>query len=148
MAVNEKSLSHHNIPAPADLAMAQYSVSFCAALALFVDPSDPWVFCDKNVNDSRIRVLAKSVTMEAMPNAASQVGMASRVTLILKNGQSLSAEGDNFKGTPSMPLKRGELLAKFLRLTAHCNRPRAERLFFQLSDVENVKDISALNFAL
>ncbi len=148
LAVNEKSLSHHNIPEPADLAMAQYSVPFCAALALFVDPSDPWVFCDKNVNDSRIRVLAKRVTMEAMPNAASQVGMASRVTLILKNGQSFSAEGDNFKGTPGMPLKRGELLAKFLRLTAHCNRPRAERLFFQLSDVENVKDISALNFAL
>jgi 2-methylcitrate dehydratase PrpD len=148
LCVNEKTLSHHNIPDPVDLAMAQYSVPFCAVLALFADPIDPWVFCDKHVNDPHIRALAKSVTMEAMPNATSQVGMATRVTLHLKNGRTLSAEGDNFKGTPSMPLKRGELLAKFLRLTAHCNRPRAERLFFQLSDAENVKDISALNFAL
>ena len=148
LAVNEKTRSHHNIPEPVDLAMAQYSVPFCAALALFVDPTDPWVFCDKNVNDPRIRALAISLTMVAMPNATRPVAMATRATLHLKNGQTLTAEGDNFKGTPSMPLKRGELLAKFLRLTAHCNRPRAERLFFQLSDVENVKDVAALNFAL
>jgi 2-methylcitrate dehydratase PrpD len=148
LAVNAKTLSHHNIPEPADLAMAQYSVPFSTALALYVDPTNPWVFCDKNANDPRIRALSKSVTLEAMPASASQVSLATRVTLHLKNGQTVSAEGDNFKGTPSMPLKRGELLEKFLKLTAHRERPRAERLFAQLSDVENVKDISALNFAL
>ena len=47
-----------------------------------------------------------------------------------------------------MPLKRSELLVKYLKLTAHRQRPRAERLFAQLSDVENVADISRLNFAL
>jgi 2-methylcitrate dehydratase PrpD len=148
LAVNEKSLTHHNIPEPTDLAMAQYSVPFSTALALFVDPADPWVFCDKNVNDPRIRALSKSAILEPMPASASQVSLATRVTLHLKNGQTVSAEGDDFKGTPSMPLKRGELLEKFLKLTAHRERPRAERLFAQLSDVENVKDISALNFAL
>jgi hypothetical protein len=60
----------------------------------------------------------------------------------------VSAEGDNFKGTPGMPLKRGELLEKFLKLTAHRARPPAERLFAQLADAEDVKDISRLNFAL
>jgi hypothetical protein len=47
-----------------------------------------------------------------------------------------------------MPLMRGELLVKFLKLTAHRSRPNAERLFSQLADAENVKDISRLNFAL
>ena len=42
LEVNGKSLSHHNIPEPADLAMAQYSVPFSTALALFFDPTDPW----------------------------------------------------------------------------------------------------------
>jgi 2-methylcitrate dehydratase PrpD len=148
LAVNGKTLSHHNIPEPTDLAMAQYSVPFSAALALFVDPTDPWVFCAQNVDEPRIRALAKNVTLEANPAAASQVGMATRVTLHLKNGQTLTAEGDNFKGTPSMPLLRGELLEKFLKLTAHRARPRAERLFAQLADAENVKDIGRLNFAL
>jgi 2-methylcitrate dehydratase PrpD len=148
LAVNEKTLSHHNIPEPTDLAMAQYSVPFSAALALFVDPTDPWVFCTQTVEDPRIRALAKNTTLERNAAATSQVGMATRVTLHLKNGQTLSAEGDNFKGTPSMPLKRGELLEKFLKLTAHRTRPHAERLFAQLADAENVKDISRLNFAL
>lgn len=148
MGVNEKSMSHHNIPEPTDLAMAQYSVPFSTALALFVDPTDPWVFCDKNVNDPRIRALSKSATLEPLIPAKGQSGMATRITLHLKNGKTLSIEGDNFKGTPSMPLSRGELLEKFLKLTAHRERPKAERLFSQLADAENIKDISALDFAL
>ncbi len=148
LAVNEKSLSHHNIPEPADLAMAQYSVPFSTALALYFDPTNPWVFCDKNVSDVRIRALSKSATLEPISASSSQVSLATRLTLHLRNGKTFSAAGDNFKGTPTMPLKRGELMEKFLKLTAHRERPRAERLFAQLSDVEQVKDISALNFAL
>jgi 2-methylcitrate dehydratase PrpD len=147
LEVNGKSLSHHNIPEPADLAMAQYSVPFSTALALFFDPTDPWIFCDKNVQDPRVRVLSKGAALSRMVGS-SEVGMHTRVTLKLKNGQTVSAEGDNFKGTPTMPLTRGELLEKFLKLTAHRARPKAERLFSQLADAENVKDISALDFAL
>jgi 2-methylcitrate dehydratase PrpD len=148
MAVNEKSLSHHNIPEPTDLAMAQYSVPFSTAQALFVDPTDPWVFCDKNVNDPRIRALSKSATLTPLTPAKGQSGMATRITLHLKNGKTVTVEGDNFKGTPSMPLTRGELLEKFLKLTAHRERPKAERLFSQLADLENIKDVSGLDFAL
>ncbi len=148
LAVNEKTLSHHNIPEPADIAMAQYSVPFSAALALFADPTDPWVFCTQNVKDPRIRALAKSATLERHAAAGSQVSMATRVTLHLKNGEAISADGDTFKGTPGMPLKRGELLEKYLKLTAHRARPRAERLFAQLADAEDVKDVARLNFAL
>ena len=147
LEVNGKSLSHHNIPEPADLAMAQYSVPFSTALALFFDPTDPWIFCDKNVQDPRVRALSKDAALSRMAGS-SEVGMHTRVTLKLKGGQTVSAEGDNFKGTPTMPLTRGELLEKFLKLTAHRSRPKAERLFSQLADAENVKDISALDFAL
>ena len=144
---NGKSLSHHNIPEPADLAMAQYSVPFSSALALYFDPTDPWIFCDKNVQDPRVRALSKGATLALIPGGG-DVGMHTRVTLKLKNGQTVVGEGDNFKGTPSNPLSRGELLEKFLKLTAHRSRPKAERLFSQLAEAENMKDISALDFAL
>lgn len=147
LEVNGKTLSHHNIPEPADLAMAQYSVPFSTALALYFDPTDPWIFCDKNVQDPRVRALSKGATLARMAGS-SEVGMHTHVTLQLKNGQTVSAEGDNFKGTPTMPLTRGELLEKFLKLTAHRSRPKAERLFSQLADAEKLKDISALDFAL
>jgi 2-methylcitrate dehydratase PrpD len=148
LAANEKALSHHNILEPADLAMAQYSVPFSTALALFVDPTDPNVFCDQNVNDARIRALSKTVKLEAMNATTGNINMASRLTLHLKNGNEVSAEGDNFKGTPTMPLSRGELLDKFLKLTAHRDRAKVERLFSQLAEVEKVADFSALDFAL
>lgn len=73
---------------------------------------------------------------------------ACRITLRLKNGKALSAEGHDFKGTPTMPLTRPELLEKFLKLTAHRDRARAERLFGQLAAAEKVADLSALDFAL
>jgi hypothetical protein len=66
----------------------------------------------------------------------------------LKNGKTLSAEGHDFKGTPTMPLSRPELLEKFLKLTAHRDRAKAERLFSQLAEAEKVKDFSTLDFAL
>jgi hypothetical protein len=47
-----------------------------------------------------------------------------------------------------MPLKRGELLEKYLKLTAHRERPKAERLFSQLAELERVKDVSQLDFSL
>jgi len=74
--------------------------------------------------------------------------MATRLSVKLKDGRTLVAEADNFKGTPSMPLKRGELLEKYLKLTAHRERPKAERLFSQLAELERVKDVSQLDFSL
>ena len=148
MGVNEKSISHHNIAEPVDLAMAQYSVPFSTVLAFFFDPTDPWVFCDKNVHDPRLRALSKATRLEPLVPQAHQSGMATRLSVKLKDGRTLVAEADNFKCTPSMPLKRGELLEKYLKLTAHRERPKAERLFSQLAELERVKDVSQLDFSL
>ena len=41
----ERMATLHNIPEPADLMMAQYSVPFCAALALYRDPRNPEILC-------------------------------------------------------------------------------------------------------
>jgi hypothetical protein len=47
-----------------------------------------------------------------------------------------------------MPLTREELLAKFLKLTAHRDRAKAQRLFSQLAEAEKIPDFSTLDFAL
>jgi hypothetical protein len=70
------------------------------------------------------------------------------VTLKLRNGKEVSLEGDDFKGTPTMPLSRPELLEKFLKLTAHRDRAKGERLFSQLAEAEKITDFSTLDFAL
>jgi 2-methylcitrate dehydratase PrpD len=128
--------------------MMQYSVPFCVAVALHRDPLDPRTFSEATLNDPKIRALARSAQVELLKSAPGYSSSASRLTLTLKNGKTLAAEGHDFKGTPTMPLTREELLSKFLKLTAHRDRTKAERLFSQLAEAEKIADFSALDFAL
>ncbi|MDH3438595.1 MAG: MmgE/PrpD family protein, partial [Betaproteobacteria bacterium] len=148
IAANEKTVNQHAINEPKDLAMAQYSVPFCVSLALYLDPTDPRAFSEPSLSHPGIRALAKSAKVELDKTGSGFYAPACRVTLRLKNGKELSAEGHDFKGTPTMPLTRPELLEKFLKLTSHHDRARAERLFGQLAAAEKVADLSALDFAL
>ena len=147
IAGNEKTVGYHNIPEPRDLTMMQYSVPFCVALALYLDPTDPRVFSDASLNDPRIRALCKDTALVPMQTGGTH-SSASRVTLHLKSGKEISAEGHDFKGTPTMPLTRRELLEKFLKLTGDRDRAKAERLFSRLVEAEKVDDFSTLDFAL
>jgi 2-methylcitrate dehydratase PrpD len=148
IAANEKTVAQHAINEPQDIAMAQYSVPYCVALALYLDPMDPRSFSEKSLNDPKIRALTRGAKVELLRTSDSIVSPACRVTLKLKNGKEVSAEGHDFKGTPTMPLTRAELLEKFLKLTAHRDRAKAGRLFAQLAEAEKVADFSTLDFAL
>lgn len=148
IAAGEKVVKQHAIPEPRDITMMQYSVPFCVATAFYRDPLDPRTFSEATLNDPKIRALSKGAQVELLKPTSGYATSASRITLKLKNGKTLSAEGHDFKGTPTMPLTRAELLEKFLKLTAHRDRTKAERLFSQLAEAEKVKDFSALDFAL
>jgi len=148
IAAGEKTVTQHAINEPRDLTMMQYSVPFSVAVALYRDPLDPRTFSEATLNDARIRTLARGAQVELLKTSPGYQSSACRLTLKLKNGKELSAEGHDFKGTPTMPLTRDELRDKFLMLTAHRDRAKAERLFAQLAEAEKVADFSVLDFAL
>ncbi|HXF67306.1 MAG TPA: MmgE/PrpD family protein [Burkholderiales bacterium] len=148
IAASEKTVSQHAIPEPRDLTMMQYSVPFCVALAFYSDPLDPRSFSERALNDPRIRALARGARVERLGGAAGYLSQACRVTVKLKNGRELCREGSDYRGTPSSPLTREELREKFLRLTAHRDRAKAEPLFEQLAQAEQVEDFSTLDLAL
>ena len=148
VAAGEKVVHQHAINEPRDITMMQYSVPFCVSIALHCDPLDPQTFSEATLNDPGIRSLAKVAQVELLKSASGYSSSASRLTLKLKSGKTLTAEGHDFKGTPTMPLTRDELLAKFLTLTAHRDRAKAQRLFSQLAEAEKIPDFSALDFAM
>jgi 2-methylcitrate dehydratase PrpD len=148
IAAGEKTVTQHAINEPRDLTMMQYSVPFSVAVALYKDPLDPRTFSEATLNDARIRSLARGAQVELLKTAPGYQSSACRLTLKLKNGKDLTAEGHDFKGTPTMPLTRDELRDKFLMLTAHRDRAKAERLFAQLAEAEKVADFSTLDFSL
>jgi 2-methylcitrate dehydratase PrpD len=148
IAAGEKTVTQHAINEPPDLTMMQYSVPFSVAVALYKDPLDPRTFSESTLNDARIRTLARGAQVELLSTSPGYQSSACRLTLKLKNGKELTAEGHDFKGSPTMPLTRDELRDKFLMLTAHRDRAKAERLFSQLAEAEKAADFSTLDFAL
>ena len=136
IAGNQKMATVNNIPAPADLMMAQYSLPFCVALAHHREARDPASFNAKSFNDPAIRTLAAKVTITVADEARAGHTLASTVTVTLNDGRTLSRRVDSFKGTPEQPLDRAEMRDKFLLLTKACDGAAMARLFDRLQNLE------------
>jgi len=148
IAAGEKVVKQHAINEPSDITMMQYSVPFSVAVALHRDPLDPRTFSEATLADGKIRALAKGAQVEILQSASGYSSSACRLTVKLKNGKAVTVEGHDFKGTPTMPLTREELLEKFLKLTSHRDPAKARRLFSQLAELEKLESLDVLDFAL
>jgi 2-methylcitrate dehydratase PrpD len=135
IAGNDKMARVNNIPSPADIMMAQYSIPFCVALAHVRDPRDPRAFDDTALADPRIRSLAERVTITIAKERPTP--LAADVTVELKDGRALTRSVADFKGTPERPLDRRELKEKFLLLTRHCTADDMGDMFDRLQNLEN-----------
>jgi 2-methylcitrate dehydratase PrpD len=137
----ERMATINNIPNPADIMMAQYSIPFCVALALFRDPRDPASFDDSALSDQAIRGMCGQVSV-VVADPPPKVAGASIVTLLLKDGRSVTKEVDEFNGTPARPLSQAELKEKFMTLTRVRYGPDAAAIFDRLQGLENEVDLS------
>ncbi len=137
-----KVLSHHDIREPRDVAGAQYSVPFCAAIALYYDVSDPLAFSETALHDARVRVLARNLQITEMDPAEKGGAWATRVSVTLKDGRQFGRFAEEFRGTPATPLSAEELRIKFMRMAgAH---PRAAELHAGLAELETVGNCRSL----
>jgi 2-methylcitrate dehydratase PrpD len=132
---SERMATLHNIPEPADLMMAQYSVPFCVALALVRDPRNPDSFDEAALNDRRIRTLCRHVRVEAAP---AQAGAGCTVAVELAGGRRLERREED--GT----LPPAELGDKFLRLTERALGDDAAALYERLQHLEEEESLEWL----
>ena len=138
----ERMVERHNIPEPADLMLAQYSIPFCVALALHREARDPESFDETALHDPQIRALCRRVRLVPEPGAE-HAGIASTVTIRLADGRRLEGRAENGM------LEPGELDDKFLRLTRSALGERgASALFERLQHLENEKNLQWLGAPL
>jgi 2-methylcitrate dehydratase PrpD len=105
-----RMVERHNIAAPPDLMLAQYSIPFCVALALFREARDPESYDEGALADPAIGALCRQVRL--VPEAGDAHGAAgSHVTVRLKDGRNFAAHESGGM------LEPGELPDKFARLT-------------------------------
>jgi 2-methylcitrate dehydratase PrpD len=140
VAGTERMATVNNIREPTDIMMAQYSIPFCVALALFRDPRDPASFDDSALADAAIRDMCGRVAIVAA-DPPTKVAGASIVTIVLRNGRSFTHEVAEFNGTPARPLNRAELRDKFMTLTRKRYGAAAAGLFDRLQNVENEAEL-------
>jgi 2-methylcitrate dehydratase PrpD len=133
-----RMIERHNILAPADLMLAQYSIPFSVALALCREARDPESWDEKALADPQIRALCRRVKLVPGP-VGEHGGMASTVTIALADGRRLEHRAD------SGMLEPNELGDKFLRLTrAGLGENPARALFERLQGLEDEKSLDWL----
>lgn len=133
--VGAKELRRHNIREPSDVMIGQYSVPFSVALAVVADARDPRTFRDADVNNPELLSLMgriRLVPWERQPPSP----IASATTVTKHDGTTLTAEVEDFKGTPDNPLSASELRDKALLLTRDHDATAMTALFDRLLNLE------------
>ena len=137
----DRAVRVNNIPQPKDILLAQYSIPFCVALALYRNPVDPRSFDESAVADPRIMGLAQRITMRALPPPDNRSDMTSVVTITLKDGRSFSERTTTFMGTPEQPMTQDQLREKFLMLTREFGEANMATMFDRLQNLQDQKSI-------
>src|ERR1700686_1195366 len=96
IAANDRMVETNNIPAPGDVMLAQYSIPFSVALALYRDPVDPRSFDEGVVHDRAILDMSSRVRMPIVPGQDRR-DLAATVTVHLKDGREFSRKVTSFK---------------------------------------------------
>jgi 2-methylcitrate dehydratase PrpD len=141
---NARMAGANNIPAPPDQMLAQYSIPFSVALALYRNPVDPTSFDEAVVHDRAILDMSSRVRMPIVAGQDRR-DLTATVTVRLKDGREFSRKVTSFKGTPERPLAQPDLKEKFLMLTKRLDRAKTEALFDRLQNIENEKSLDWLS---
>ena len=126
---------------------AQFSLSYCVAVALATGSARLEAFTQDGLQDPSVRSLMSLTQLSVDPAAESAYPRqrAATVTLRTRDGRTLTAHAPTRKGDPDNPLSDAELSDKFMELvTPITGRPAAHDLLSVLWEIESVADLAAL----
>ena len=133
--------------APPDTMGAQYSLPYCAALAVTADPRDPAMYFGDQLDEPARRKLARRIELVVDPEmeTAYPKHYGARVHLELANGERHDSAVLDPHGMPSDPCSNEERLAKFRLLVRHCmSDARALQLIEAVGKIENLRSVLEL----
>ncbi|MGV6874758.1 MmgE/PrpD family protein [Pseudochelatococcus sp. B33] len=151
VGVSRYAVQNNSEPAPVDTMGAQYSIPYCAALALTGNPRDPDMFSVEAVGRPEIRALAQRVEVVVDPRIEAvyprQYGAS--VTLTLAGGRTLEGMVLDCHGTPADPCSEAESADKFRLLTrGRLSVPQAEALTRRVRTLADLPSVRLLTQAL
>jgi 2-methylcitrate dehydratase PrpD len=148
---SERAVAQNNEREPADVMAAQYSLPFCASLAMQDDPIDPRLYTKQLLTDPRIKSFMEKITMyvDDTMHAAYPRSMGARVSVELADGSVVEEAIVNAHGTALAPCTDLELEQKFRRLAGLAvGDAAAARLLAAMADLKKGGGIKGLSTAL
>lgn len=137
-------------PQPKDTMGAQFSIPYCAALALIGDPADPTAYSEAAIAAAARHGLAQRVEIfvDAEMEAAYPRHYGARVEIELASGECKTAARRDPHGMPADPCTQQELEQKFLQLASRVKSAgAAARILAQVHRLDRapgVRDLTAL----
>jgi 2-methylcitrate dehydratase PrpD len=126
--------------APADPAMANYSIPFSVACALTGKAADPASFDPAKLSSRAVRELCQKIDVVS-DGRESHSDWMTRLVVTCKDGRVLQREVSDFPGTPSFPLSMDALRARFTIMTGQDPDADPERLFERLCSLEQASRV-------
>ncbi len=151
IGVSKFAAKNNGDSAPSDTMGAQYSLPYCAAVALLADPKDPAMFQERALGRPELREVASRVELGVNERAESVYPnqLAAHVELRLRNGEVRSADALDAHGTPGDPCGDAERRERFLMLgSAALPQSSLENVIESVSKIDKLGSIEPLSAAL
>ena len=136
VGVSRYAAQNNGEPAPIDTMGAQYSIPYCAAVALLGNPRDPAWYQGEAITNPVTRALAKQVEIVIDPaiEAVYPAQFGASVKLTRTDGSVFKRTVLDCHGTPSDPCSVQEQMDKFRLLAGTRLRPESVTELAQLVD--------------
>jgi 2-methylcitrate dehydratase PrpD len=120
IGVSKFAARNNGDPAPVDTMGAQYSIPYCAAVALLADPKDPAMFSERALARPELREIARRVSLfvDEQAEAVYPNKLGARVELQLRGGEVRTSAVLDAHGTPTDPCSDADRRERFLKLGA------------------------------
>jgi 2-methylcitrate dehydratase PrpD len=151
VGVSAYAKAQNGNPRPQDTMGAQFSIPYCAAVAVTGDPADPAAYGEQAIGDAARRALAQRVEIFVDPEmeAAYPRHYGARVELELANGERRSAAKLDPHGMPADPCTQAELEEKFLRLASRVKSGhQATQILAAVRQLDRGSDVRSLTALL
>ena len=127
VGVSAYALAQNGNPRPRDTFGAQFSIPYCAALALTGDPADPGAYAPDTPEAAARLALAQRVELcvDAEMEAAYPKHYGARVELTLRGGEKRSSSRLDPHGMPADPCTPREIEEKFGKLASRAKSSEA-----------------------
>jgi 2-methylcitrate dehydratase PrpD len=148
---SKRAVEQNGDPQPQDTMTAQYSVPFCAGVALAGDARSPEPFMPDNLWDETVRGIATRtrLSVDDAMDAAYPAHFGAHVAVELESGARHEQTVLDPHGTPADPFTAAEAEAKFRMLAGAAKSPAAlERILKAVAGLSDVGSVEALSAAL